>query len=59
MFFFLLSGMFGLIAFVFMQYSKLDEIKLILINIAGFILLIAIIGIGIKLKKAINKIGEM
>ena len=59
MFFFLLSGMFGLIAFVFVQYSKLDEMKLILVNIAGFILLVAIIGVGVKLKKEIDKIGEM
>ena len=59
LFFFLLSGMFGLIAFVFMQYSMLNELKLILINIAGFILLVAIIATGRKLKKEIDKIGEL
>jgi len=59
MFFFLLASLFGIVAYTFTQYTKLNEIKLILINIAGFILLISIIGIGIKIKKEIDKIEEM
>jgi uncharacterized membrane protein len=59
MFFFLLASMFGLVAFIFTKYELLNEIQLILINVAGFILLIAIIGVGIKLKKEIEKIEEM
>ena len=59
LFFFLLSAIFGLIGFVFMKYQILNEIQLILINIVTFLLLIAIIGVGIKLKREIDKIGEM
>jgi len=59
MFFFLLASMFGLVAFIFTKYNNLSEIQLILTNVAGFILLIAIIGVGIKLRKEIDKIEEM
>ena len=59
MFFFLLASIFGLVAFVFTKYDKLSEIQLILVNIAGFMLLIGIIGTTFKLKKEIDKIEEM
>ena len=59
LFFFLLASLFGLIAFAFTKYSVLSEIQLIFMNIGGIVLLIAIIGILIKLKKEIDKIGEM
>jgi len=59
MFFFLLASIFGLVAFVFTKYDKLSEIQLILVNIAGFMLLIGIIGTTFKLKKEIDEIEEM
>jgi len=59
MFFFLLASLFGLVAFVFTKFQEMNEIQLILINIAGFILLIGIIGVSVKLKEEIDKIGEM
>jgi uncharacterized membrane protein len=59
LFFFLLASIFGLVAYIFTKYEKLNEIQLILSNIAGMILLIAIIGVGVKLKKEIEKIEEM
>ncbi len=48
--FFLLASIFGLIAFIFNKYEKLNEI-LIVANIAGLFLLVSIIGVLIKLKK--------
>ena len=59
LFFFLLASIFGLVAYIFTKYEKLNEIQLILSNIAGMILLIAIINVGVKLKKEIEKIEEM
>ncbi|GAX86887.1 conserved hypothetical protein [Lebetimonas natsushimae] len=59
MFFFLLTALFGLVAFVFTKYMKLSEIQLILTNIAGLILLIGIIATGKKLKKEIDKLEDM
>jgi len=59
MFFFLLASIFGLVAFMFTNYDKLNEIQLILANIAGFMLLISIVGTIFKLKKEIDKIEEM
>ena len=59
MFFFLLASMFGLVAFVFTHYSKLNETQLKLVNISGFLLLCAIIGAGKKLQKETNEIEEM
>ena len=48
-----------LIAYTFNSYKNLSEIELILTNVAGFILLVSIILTGIKLKKEIDKIGDM
>ena len=59
LFFFLLASLFGLIAFAFTKYAVLSEIQLILMNIGGIVLLIAIVGVLVKLKKEIDKIGEM
>ncbi len=59
MFFFLLASIFGLVAFAFTKYKQLDTTQFILVNIAGIILLLAILGIGYKLKREIDKIEEM
>ena len=59
LFFFLLASIFGLVAFIFTHYMKLNNIQLILSNITGILLLIGIILVAIKLKKEIDKIGEM
>ncbi len=59
LFFFLLASLFGLIAFIFNKYKNLTDWELLIVNIGGFILLVSIILTGIKLKKEINKIGEI
>ncbi len=59
LFFFLLALLFGLIAFIFNKYKNLTDWELLIVNIGGFILLVSIILTGIKLKKEINKIGEI
>ncbi len=59
MFFFLLASIFGLIAFAFTKYRKLDETEFFLVDIAGAILLCAILITGYKLKNEIDKIEEM
>ena len=58
LFFFLLASIFGLVAFIFTKYSYLNDLQLILSNIAG-LLLIGIISVALKLKKEIEKIGDM
>ena len=57
--FFILGAIFTLIGFVFNNYNKLNEIQLILSNIAGLSLLIIFILVAIKLKQEIKKIGEI
>ena len=59
LFFFLLASIFGLVAFIFTKYSYLNDLQLILSNIAGLLLLIGIISVALKLKKEIEKIGDM
>ena len=57
--FFLLGSEFGLIAFIFNNYDKIDELKLILSTIALFILLLSITIIAIYLKREIDKLEEI
>jgi len=57
--FFTLGTIFTLIGYIFNNYSKLDELQLILANIAGVFLLISFILIVLKLKKEISKLGEI
>ena len=57
--FFILGAIFTLIGYVFNNYNKLNEIQLILSNIAGLSLLIIFILVAIKLKEEIKKIGEI
>ena len=57
--FFTLGTIFTLIGYIFNNYAKLNELQLILANIAGVFLLICFILIVIKLKKEISKLGEI
>ena len=57
--FFLLGSEFGLIGFVFNNYDKLNELKLILLTLSLLILLLGIIIIAIYLKKEIDKLEEI
>ena len=59
LFFFLLASIFALVAFIFTKYEKLNDLQLILSNVAGFVLLVSIVAVALKLKKEIDKIGEM
>ena len=57
--FFVLGTLFALIGYIFNNYNKLNEVQLILSNIAGTFLLISFMFILIKLKKEIKKLGEI
>jgi len=57
--FFTLGMIFTLIGYIFNNYAKLNELQLILANIAGVFLLICFILIVLKLKKEISKLGEI
>jgi len=57
--FFVLGTIFALIGYVFNSYNKLNEIQLILSNLAGLFLLISFIFIVFKLKIEIKKLGDM
>ena len=59
LFFFLLASIFALVAFVFTKYQGLSFVQLLLADIAGFALLVAIVAVAAKLKDEIDKIGEM
>jgi sulfite exporter TauE/SafE len=57
--FFVLGAIFTLIGYVFNSYNKLNEIQLILSNIAGLFLLMSFVFIVFKLKTEIKKLGDM
>jgi hypothetical protein len=57
--FFLLGSEFTLIGFIFNNFDKLNEIKLIFSTFALLILLIGIIITAIYLKKEIDKLEEI
>ena len=59
LFFFWLTTIIGLIAYLFNNFEKLSETKLILINLTLTILLIFLIVTSIKLKKETEKIKDM
>ncbi len=59
MFFFLLASIFGVVAFLFTKYEKLNEVQLILANIGGVVLVVALIATSVKLKTEIDNIEEM
>ena len=58
-FFFWLTTIIGLIAFLFNNFDKLSEIKLILINITLMILIIFLLLTSIKLKKETEKLKDL
>jgi len=58
-FFFLLASIFGLFSFEFVNYEKLNQLKLILINILLALLIVIDILILLKLFKEIDKLKEM
>ena len=57
--FFFLGSEFGLIGFVFNNFDKLTEIKLILLTTALLILAVAVIITAIYLKKEIDKLEDI
>ena len=57
--FFILGTIFTLTGYIFNNYNKLNELQLILSNIAGVFLLVSFIYIVIKLKREIKKLGEI
>ena len=58
-FFFVLSLIVGLTAYIFNSYEKESIIKLILLDIVEVILIFIDVLIGIKLKKALDKLEEL
>jgi len=57
--FFLLGSEFGLISFIFNNFDKLSEIKLILLTTALLILALGVIVTAIYLKKEIDKLEDI
>jgi len=57
--FFILGTIFTLTGYIFNNYNKLNELQLILSNIAGIFLLVSFIYVVIKLKREIKKLGEI
>jgi len=58
-FFFLLGTLFGIIAYLFEKYDKLNDIKLIFLNIAITIIVILLIYLAKKSKKEIDKLKDL
>jgi len=58
-FIFLLGSLFGLFAFLFNNFDKLSDNRLILLNVAAFLLLLGIIYSVRKLYIEINKLKDM
>ncbi len=57
--FFLLGSEFGIIGFVFNNFDKLSELKLIFLTMAILTLSISVIANAIYLKKEIDKLEEI
>ena len=55
----LLTTSIGLVGFVFLNYPKLNEIQLILINVGAIVLIIAQIFVVKKLISAIDKLKDL
>jgi len=55
----LLGSLFALIGFIVTKYPVLNQIQLILADIGGFILLIVIIFLLIKILKEIDKLKDL
>ena len=55
----LLGALLTLIAFIFTNFDKLSEIKLIISNIAALVLSIIIISLLFMILKEINKLKDM
>ena len=58
-FFFLLASIFGVFSFEFVNYEKLNQLKLILINILLALLIVIDILILLKLFKEIDELKDM
>ena len=57
--FFLLGSEFGMIGFIFNNFDKLNELKLVFLTMALLILSISIIATAIYLKKEIDKLEDI
>ncbi len=58
-FFFTLGLIAGLSGYIFNNYEKMSEIKLIILNLIEAALIVIIFLIGFKLKKEIDKIKDL
>ena len=55
----LIGTLFTIIGYVFNSYDKLNEVRLILSNITGFIVLLLIIFTSLKLNREIEKLKDL
>ncbi|NPA10632.1 MAG: hypothetical protein GXO62_00130 [Epsilonproteobacteria bacterium] len=55
----ILGSLFALIAFIFTNYNKLNQVQLFLANIVGFVLLVSILLLLKKIFEEINKLEDM
>jgi hypothetical protein len=58
-FFFFLGTLFGLIAYIFNNFESLNNVKLIILNIAIVLNLVIIVFIAIKSKKELDKLKDL
>ncbi len=58
-FFFWLTTIIGLIAYLFNNFTKLTEIKLVLVNLSLIVLIIFLIFTSSKLKKETEKLKDL
>ena len=58
-FFFFLGTLFGIIAFIFNNFEKLSNIKLIILSFAIILNLIIIVFIAVKSKEVLEKIKDL
>jgi len=58
-FFFVLSLIVALTAYIFNSYEKISVLKLILLDIVEISLILIDVLIGVKLKKAIDKLKDI
>ena len=59
LFFFLLTSIFGLVAYLFNSYESLSELKIVLANVTLFGLVVALIIVLIKMNKEIDKLKDL
>ena len=59
LFFVVLTALFGLSAFIFNNFDKLNEVRLIIIVVVTFLFAVSLILIAIKMRKETDKLRDL